>query len=82
MQKQEQDHLDHQPEVGFWSRSPFQKISVTSSVYEIGCPTTMLIFCPLPLADLSTLDSYEEDDNDNENEGIQKEAASKLALKV
>lgn len=42
----------------------------------------MLFFCPLPLADLSTPDSYEEDDYDNENEGIQKEAASKLALKV
>lgn len=81
MKKQEQHRWDHQPEVGFWSRSPFQ-ISITSSVYEIGRPTTKLFFCLLPLVDLATLDSYEEGDDDNENEGIQKEAARKLSLKV
>lgn len=35
MQKQEQNQWDHQPEAGFWSRSPFQKISITSSVYAV-----------------------------------------------
>lgn len=68
MQKQEQDQWDHQPEAGFWSRLPFQKISITSSVYETGCPPTKLFLCSWSLVDLTTLVSLEEDDDDdNEN---------------
>lgn len=42
----------------------------------------MAFFYPSPLVDLTTLDSYVENDHDNENETIHKEAARKLALRV